>query len=292
MPRTEVFAEGLHLPECPRWHDGVLWISDMWGHAVYRYDADGGRHEMQRFEADEDPGGLGWLPDGSLLVVGMEGRKVYRVDASGGREIHADLSPLAPWQCNDMIVSASGTAYVSQFGYDLWGGTTERRTTDLLRVKLDGALDVVAEDLSVPNGMALSADGSTLYVAECGRSRVSCFDVEGDGALRNGRVFGDLAPAVGARIPVSPPDGICLDEAGSIWAADPIGGRVVRAEPGGRITHEIPLDIDPLAVVLGGEDRRTLFICASGQHHKPARVPEALGRIDVVTVDVPGAGRP
>jgi sugar lactone lactonase YvrE len=38
---TSLFADGLHLAECPRWHDGSLWMSDMWGHTVNRFDLDG-----------------------------------------------------------------------------------------------------------------------------------------------------------------------------------------------------------------------------------------------------------
>src|SRR5207302_3733380 len=79
MSESTAFADGFHLPECPRWHDGRLWMSDMWGNTVYRFDPDGTRHAAHRFGADEDPGGLGWLPDGRLLVVGMEGRRLYRM---------------------------------------------------------------------------------------------------------------------------------------------------------------------------------------------------------------------
>ncbi len=289
---TDVFGSGLHLPECPRWHGGSLWISDMWGNAVYSYREDGRRREVLRFGLEEDPGGLGWLPDGSLLVVGMEGRKVYRLAEDGGLRTHADLGPHAPWQCNDMIVDDGGTAYVSQFGYDLWGGRTGPATTTLLRVTSGGTVDVAADDLMVPNGMAISDDGSALYVAECGRSRVLQFAIDDQGGLTDRRVFGELAPAAGAPLPVAPPDGICLDEEGCIWAADPIGQRVVRMEPGGRVSHEISSDVHPLAAVLGGTDRRTLFVCASAQHRKPQRDPRPLGRIDAVRVDVPGAGRP
>jgi sugar lactone lactonase YvrE len=259
---------------------------------VLRFEADGSRHVVHRFGPDEDPGGLGWLPDGRLLVVGMEGRRVYRIEADGRLEVHADLVEHAPWPCNDMIVAADGTAYVSHFGFDMWGRSTGFLPTTLLRVRPDGAVDAVADDVHSPNGMALSPDGTALFLSECGRSCVLQFDVDPAGELHDRRVFAQLEPAAGAPIPVAPPDGICLDEAGAVWAAEPIGKRVLRIEPGGRITAEIPYDIAPLAVVLGGDDRRTLFVCASGQHDKPHRDPRPLGRLDAIRVDVPGAGRP
>jgi sugar lactone lactonase YvrE len=298
VTRPERFLDGLHLPECPRWHDGELWFSDMWDHTVWRIGADGsGRTAVHRFPDDEDPGGLGWLPDGSLLVVGMDGRRVYRLGPVGdGRlgapTVHADLSPVAPWPCNDMITTADGTAFVSHFGFDMWGKTTGFLPATLLRVRPDGTASAVVDDVSSPNGMALSADGRTLFLSECGRSNVLRFAVDPDGEVSARSIFATLEPAADAPIPVAPPDGICLDEAGAVWAAEPIGKRVLRIEPGGRVTHEIPYDIHPLAVALGGPDRRSLFICASGQHDRPNRDPRPLGRMDVLQVEVPGAGAP
>lgn len=283
-----VFAQGLHLAECPRWHNGQLWMSDMWGRTVYRFDIDGRRHSVQTF-ADDDPGGLGWLPDGRLLVVGMERRLLYRLEPRGP-VVHADLTGFAPWPCNDMIAADDGTAYVTQFGYDMWGGTTRLLPAPLLRVNPAGAVDIVARDLLCPNGIALSEDGRTLVVAEPAGSRITRFSVQPDGSLVNREVFAQLSPAHGENY--APPDGICLDEAGAVWAAEPMGKRVLRIEPGGRVTQEIAFEAHPLAVVLGGPDRRTLFVCFAQQFSKPHRAPQALAGIYALEVDVPGTGRP
>lgn len=299
----EPFAAGLFLPECPRWHAGALWLCDMWGHAVLRFSEAGERTLVHRFPDDEDPGGLGWLPDGSaegaLLVVGMEGRCVYRFEGggAGGNEgggakprVHADLSALAPWPCNDMIVRRDGTAWVSHFGYDLFGGSTGFLPATLIRVSPDGRAEVVAEDLFAPNGMALPPDEKTLYLSECGRSQIVAFDVAPDGELGNRRVHAALPPAPG--LAYAPPDGLCLDEAGAIWAAEPIGKRVLRIDRSGHITDEIPFDQAPLAVALGGRDRRTLFVCSSAEHDKAHRGRVPTGRVDALRVEVAGAGRP
>lgn len=296
----ERFAEGFFLPECPRWHAGSLWLCDMWGHSVLRFSEAGERRLIHRFPDSEDPGGLGWLPDGSpegtLLVVGMEGRCVYRFDGEGDCDggaaprRHSDLSTLAPWPCNDMIVRQDGTAWVSHFGYDLFGGTTGFRPATLIRVAPDGRADGVADDLFAPNGMALPADERTLYLSECGRSQIVAFDVGSDGSLSNRRVHATLPCAPG--LAFAPPDGICLDEAGAVWAAEPIGRRVLRIDRSGRVTDEIGFDQAPLAVVLGGADRRTLFVCSSAEHDKAHRGSEPTGRVDALRVDVPGAGRP
>lgn len=293
--RIERFADALFLPECPRWHAGALWLCDMWGHEILRFDEAGGRTLVHRFGPEEDPGGLGWLPDGSLVVVGMEGRRVYRLTAVGTSPalavaLHADLAPLAAWPCNDMIVRRDGTAWVSHFGYDMWGGTTGFLPATLIRVQPDGRADVVARDLLAPNGMALPEDEQTLYLSECGRSQILAFDVEPDGSLANRRVHAELPRAEGRDF--APPDGLCLDAEGALWAAEPIGQRVLRIDRAGRVSHALDFDQSPLAVVLGGSDRRTLFVCSSGEHDKPRRGRLPTGRVDALRVDVPGAGRP
>ena len=287
MNEPTAFATGLHLAECPRWRDGALWMSDMWGRTVYRFDERGTRQTVYVF--DDEPGGLGWLPDGRLLVVSMGRRAVLRFDGDHP-VVHADLTAFAPWQCNDMIVNDDGIAYVGHFGWDLFGRTTRPATATLLRVLPDGAVDVVADELMFPNGIALSDDGRTLVVAEPGGSRLTRFRVEPDGTLRDRSLFAAIAPVAGAH--AAPPDGICLDALGAVWMAEPIGRRVLRVEPGGRITHEVAFDAHPLAVALGGADRRTLFVCLGGQLDHDNRDPAPLASIVALRVDVPGGGRP
>jgi sugar lactone lactonase YvrE len=169
------------MPECPRWRDGVLWLTDVWGHQVLQVPADGVRRVIHQFPEDEGPAGLGWLPDGSLLVVGILGRVVYRVDGDD-RAVHADLREMAPFPLSDMIVADDGTAYVSGFGWDVWGGGTYADSL-LIRVRPDGRSDIGVDALMAPNGMALSADGGTLVVAEPGGGRLSRFTVTGHGDL-------------------------------------------------------------------------------------------------------------
>jgi sugar lactone lactonase YvrE len=136
----------------------------------------------------------------------------------------------------------------------------------------------------------LSADGQRLFVAEPGGSRISRFTVARDGSISERAVFAQLAPIAGQQY--APPDGICLDAAGAVWAAEPIGKRVLRIEPDGRVTTEIACEQHPLAVALGGPDRRTLFVCCSGQISKPHRTSQPTGSIRTLDVAVPGSGRP
>jgi sugar lactone lactonase YvrE len=164
-PIIDVVASGLHMPECPRWHDEHLWFSDIRGDAVHRID-DGTVALVHQFPAGEEPAGLGWLPNGDLLVAGMAKRIIYRI-ANGRATVHADLKPLAPHQINDMIVTSDGTAFVTQLGFDL-DAQPELRPTIVIRVDPDGTMGTAADDLMVPNGIAVDDTESTIVVAESG----------------------------------------------------------------------------------------------------------------------------
>ncbi|MCP3935158.1 MAG: SMP-30/gluconolactonase/LRE family protein, partial [Actinomycetia bacterium] len=122
MNDWELFVDGVDFGEGPRWHDGRLWYSDFYQASVYAVSADGIREVVHSNLADR-PSGLGWMPDGTLLVVSMVDRKVLK-EVDGVLVEHADLSGLATWHCNDMVVDTNGNAYVGNFGFDLERGDT------------------------------------------------------------------------------------------------------------------------------------------------------------------------
>lgn len=277
---------GLHLPECPRWRDGALWFSDMWGRRVHRYSPDG--TDRVQVELDDDPGGLGWLPSGQLLVVGMERRLLWRWDGSR-LQLHADLRPYADWPLNDLTVTEDGTAYVTQFGFDTWGGTTGPLESAVLMVRNDGRVEVAAEGLSCPNGIAFDAEEAHAFVAEPAAMRVSRFRRAADGTLTDREEFARLPVAEDA--PYAPPDGLCVDAHGGVWACDPIGGQIVHLDRHGDPVLVLDHEQHALACTLGGDDGRTLFVCSAAEHHKPSRSGRPTGRIDAYRVDVPGSRR-
>ena len=138
--------------------------------------------------------------------------------------------------------------------------------------------------------MALTDDGRTLVVAESAGGRLSRFTVTADGGLAHRHLI-PLEKAPGATHVT--PDGICLDVEGAVWAADPIGRRVVRVLPDGAIERTLPVECGyPLACVLAGPGRRTLFIAIGAATTKRDRPAEPGGRLVAVDVDVAGAGRP
>ncbi|HMA47133.1 MAG TPA: SMP-30/gluconolactonase/LRE family protein, partial [Frankiaceae bacterium] len=105
-----VVATGFSYLEGPRWHAGRLWASDVYAHRVVAVAPDGAVEKVA--EVPAQPSGLGWLPDGRLLIVSMRDRRVLRREPSGELVEHADLSGLASWHLNDMVVDAAGRAYV------------------------------------------------------------------------------------------------------------------------------------------------------------------------------------
>ncbi|MEJ8839742.1 SMP-30/gluconolactonase/LRE family protein [Ramlibacter sp. AN1133] len=266
-PALQAFATGLAFPEAPRWHAGALWFSDFYLQRVCRATADGDVRTV--VELDDQPSGLGWLPDGRLLVVAMHRRQVLRLDPEGLR-VHADLSGLVAWPCNDMLVDAQGRAYVGNFGFDLHAKAPFAPTV-LVLVAPDGATRVVADDLHFPNGMALGADGRTLIVAESYGKRLTAFDVEEDGGLRDRRVWARFEEKGVA------PDGICLDAEGAVWMASPVSREVLRVREGGAITHRIPTGEQATACAIGGEDGGSLFVTTGRVMVTPEQSRRARG---------------
>lgn len=278
--RPRVLLSGLRFPEGPRWHDGKLWISDMHDGRVLTLDGDGRDETILRL--DDEPSGLGWLPDGRLLVVSMHERKLLRREADGRLVQHADLAAVLPFHANDMVVDGLGRAYVGNFGFDLNGGEKPKPTTMAL-VSPDGRVGIAADDLLFPNGTVLTPDGRTLIVGETMAARLTAFDVAADGTLSQRRIWAQLEKAV--------PDGICLDAEGAIWVASPTARACLRVREGGTVTDRVEIETNAYACMLGGADRRTLFLCTAAEHD-PAKTGTRHGRIEAVTVAVPGVGLP
>jgi len=279
MTTSRVLIDGLHFPEGPRWHDGRLWFSDMHGHRVMAVDPAGNTEVIA--ELATQPSGLGWTPDGRLLTVSMVDRRLLRLD--GGRwEAVADLAHLASFHCNDMVVDERGRAYVGTFGFDLDGGA-EFAPGQIILVEPTGAARLAANDARFPNGMVLPPGGRTLIVAESFGPALRAYDVAADGSLSNGRTWADLSVV---------PDGICLDAEGAVWLANPLGPEVVRVVAGGTITHRVAVSKHAFACMLGGPDRRTLFVLTADNSNPEYCRAHASGRIETVAVEVPGAGRP
>lgn len=276
-------VDGLVFGEAPRWHDGRLWFSDIADRRICSVDPAGDLREEHA--VDFTPSGLGWLPDGRLLVTSMLDHRLMRFDGDGFTPV-ADLSAHCGGKLNDMVVDARGRAYIGNIGFELEADPIEPRTTTLVRVDPDASVHAVAEDVMCPNGMAITADGSTLLVGQSGTTELLAFDIADNGDLSGRRVY--------ARIPDGATfDGLCVDADAAVWFASPISNEFLRVLAGGEITHRIDTGDRPaIACMLGGEDRRTLFAITSWTMSIEQSKKKRGGEIATAEVAVPGAGWP
>ncbi|MFE9328078.1 SMP-30/gluconolactonase/LRE family protein [Nocardia sp. NPDC052278] len=256
---------GFSWTECPRWHDGRFYFTDLYSARVVTVAADGTTETVvdlsDREAADGQrivASGTGFLPDGRLLINSMFERIVLVHDGST-TTVYADLRDVAASPINDMVVDAAGRVYITQLGFNLFIGESPKESP-IVVIEPDGTARTADEagPLMGANGIAISADGTTLVTAETYISRITAFDVDADGKLSGRRTFAEVGPD-------SYPDGLCLDEDGAVWTGLTAKGRVVRVLDGGEITHEVtPPAVEAgiaTACGLGGPDRRTLYLC-------------------------------
>ena len=147
----------------------------------------------------------------------------------------------------------------------------------------DGSARQVADGLWFPNGMAVTADDSTLIVAESYRSRLTAFDIDDDGGLSNRRVWADLGKDA--------PDGICLDAEGAVWYADVPNRHCVRVARAARNCKPSPSTgaVSPAPSV--ALKAAHLFIVAT-KWNGPEKMfqGERTGQVVAIDVSVPHAG--
>jgi len=135
--------------------------------------------------------------------------------------------------------------------------------------------------------MAITPGGGSLIVAESHGKRLTAFDIAEDGSLAARRVWADLGDGA--------PDGICVDAEGAVWYGDVPNKRCVRVREGGEVLQTIALDRGCFACMLGGVDRRTLFMVTAEWRGMEKIAEVASARTgQVVAFDAPaaGAGRP
>lgn len=288
MSEPKVLLTGLGIPESPRWHRGRLWFCNWIDRRIEAVSLDGVREASPMTSPVPMGYSIDWLPDDSLLVTG---RGLHRVEDDGTLVPYADLSGLAE-RWNEIVVDPRGNVYVNSSHSPAAGASTG--TGFIALVTPDGSVREVAGGIEFPNGMAITPDNRTLLISESFAGRLTAFDIDAGGGLSNRRVF---AEGVG-------PDGICIDAEGAVWVGAGGGGwnAVVRVAEGGERLQRVELGENraPFALMLGGLERRTLFIAtaewrmADGAGKNLERLNDGprTGELLALPVSVPGAGRP
>ncbi len=278
MNEVRALLSGRGLVESPRWQGDRLFFSDWSAGEVIAVDLAGRSEVIARVKSL--PLCTAFLPDGRQVIVSSQDGRLLRREPDGFLVTHAELG-VPGW--NDIVADGRGNAYVNRVGFDMMAGE-EFKPGFVDLVTADGSVRDVADDIALPNGMAVTADNSTLIVADSYRHQLVAFDIEDNGGLSRQRTWADLGDAA--------PDGICVDEQDAVWYADVPHKRCARVAEGGAVLQTVELDRGGFACALGGPGRTTLFIVAAEWRGIKEMVAPGSGQVLVTEVEVPGAGWP
>lgn len=238
--------------------EGPVWLAD--GRLVYSdipadtiFDAKGDVFRKPSGKSN----GLTLDTEGRLIACEHWNRRVTRTEHDGTISVLAESyggkrlnSP------NDAVVHANGTIYFTDPPYGLEGREPEPATAEVYAITAPNVLVRIADDFKKPNGIGLSPDARTLYVADTEMEHIRAFDVANDGAVSGGRVLCDIPH----------PDGMAIDETGNIWCTARDGVRVIA--PDGTLIQTVDLPEIPANCAFGGNDRKTLYITAQSSVYR------------------------
>ena len=248
--KWDVLVEGLGRLEAPCLDlDGQLCFSDIADEgAIYRLRADGdletvvrGRHHV---------GGLVAHADGGLVATGST---VAVIDDRGERVV---MTPEGGWGFNDLTTDAQGNVFVGMHGERPSANAPEIEAS-MWRIGRDNSITHCYGGIQLTNGVGMSPNGERLYHNDTLRRVVWVSDLSADGLLTNRRVFHELRDGM--------PDGMAIDDAGCIWIAAIMAGKVVRVTPDGDedLVLETPMPYVS-AVCFGGSDGHDLYVTTFG----------------------------
>ena len=265
----EKVADGFVFLEGPVWRsaDSRLFYSDLRGNAIYQWTAaDGVRDHSKPFFAGDGaglrgvgPNGIALDTEGRLLACVYGSRSVIRIEKDGTRTTLADRyqgkrlnSP------NDLVVAGDGTVYFTDPSFGLEGTDNsplrEQTVNGVYRIRPNGEVTLLTGEQERPNGLVLSPDERTLYVANSGGAVTGWYAYDlGPSGLSNKRVFHDITGVEGE----GGADGMKVDLAGNVYATGP-GGVWVIAPDGTHLGTIRPPEA--LTNVGWGDDGRTMYI--------------------------------
>jgi sugar lactone lactonase YvrE len=247
---ARIILDEVGLGESPRWHENRLWFADWLDGDVISVEPDGtGR--VVHAHLDGFPICFDWLPSGSLVIVDGPGCRVLRQDGAA-TTTYADLRAVSDRPWNEVVTHPSGMLYVNGIGFDMMAGETPAMG-QIAVIDHHGIPRRVADGLSFPNGMAISADGATLVVAESHAQRLTAYTIKANGDLADRQTW--------AGLPGAAPDGIAFAPDGTIWYADVPNQHCRRVAAGGDIIDTVQTDRGCFSCALSTDG--TLFITAA-----------------------------
>ncbi len=274
----EVLADGYHWVEGPVWDRkaGRVLFSDIPANSVFEWTEAGGAKLFLKPSGylgeapftGREPGsnGLTFDKEGRLVLCQHGERRVARREADGRFTALADRYQGKRFNSpNDLVFSSKGDLYFTDPPYGLPktfdDPARELSWAGVYRLSPDGTLSLLVQDLKAPNGIALSPDEKTLYVAQSDPARavVMVYDLRADGTVANGRVFVDMTPWMKAKGP-GLPDGIKVDRAGNLLSTGPGGVHVFTAK--GEHLGSLITGVPTANLAFGG-DGSVLYVTAN-----------------------------
>jgi gluconolactonase len=249
---VEPLLSGFPTPEGPAFdRDGILYFVDWEASSIVALTPEGVAGEL--FNTKGIPAGLAFHPDGSLWVadegenihgllrIGRDGESLLVVNEYQGHPLNG---------ANDLVFDAEGAVYFS----DPWGSSADNAIGAFYRYFPDGRLEQIDTGLAFPNGVALSADGSYVFLAETFRNRILKYPINGDGTVGPREIFANTEEPSG-------PDGMAFDANGDLFVAHWGAGRVDVFDQEGKQVEEIRVPgIKPTNVAFGGSENKDLII--------------------------------
>jgi len=264
--QVDQIATGCVFTEGPLWdpRDDSLIFSDVRTGIMRRWTKDG----VQVFREKEQSGianGNTWDKDGNLLTCEHSGRRVSRTLRDGSVETLAgkwgDKRLNSP---NDVLCAANGDVLFTDPTYGLRQpdgsiAGQEYPHPGVCRLSAEkGTLQMIAKDFAAPNGLALTEDGSKMYICDTREQHIRIFDVTHDGLLENGRVFCEAKHGEHQ----GRPDGMKLDSQGNVYLAANSPEGIWVFDPQGKLLGFIGVGESPANLAWGGEDWQTMYVTA------------------------------
>lgn len=264
----ETLAFGFGLIEGPRVDaDDNLYFSDVPNGGVRRRSPDGTITVV--IPKRRGVGGIALHADGGLVVGG---RNICHVKDGETRIVFESDAP----GFNDLMTDSEGRVVCGTIRSDPFAEEADRIAGEAHRIGLDGVAEEMYGGVSLTNGIGFSPDGSKIYHADTGNNHLICHDIVDDRYV-NRRALAEASDFN--------PDGLAVDEAGTIWVADFLAGCVRGIDEDG--TEISRIDVPSRAVTslcFGGADRRDLYIVTADNTEDRSR----NGTIFRTRSDVPG----
>lgn len=267
--KIEVLAAGFNWSEGPVWKDGQILFSDVPENTVFAWkdgltNASSFLKPSGSLSGDgQGSNGLAVDAKGNLILCQHGERRIARLEKDGSFTSLADKYNGKRFNSpNDLVITKNGTIFFTDPPYGMKKGIEpDAPYHGIFRLDTDGKVSLIIEDIRWPNGLALSPDEKTLYIAVSDKdnTRVMAYDLQADGSVKNGRLFFQAQPLKSAERKGGC-DGMKVDLLGNIWTTGPGGVLVISAE--GKHLGSILTGQNTGNCAWGGPDHDTMYVTA------------------------------